>query len=392
MDKIIASSSHRYRVFFSVLAALALLSVIFVSSSYRANAESAIPSANEHIITIHDDGVDKGFITKKSTLREAFAEQHIRVDAKDLIEPGIDSKLVASSYQVNIYRARLVAVRDGKVETKVITAYRTVGQIAGQAGVTLHNEDIAKLSPPADPIADGAAEIMTITRATPFSFNFYGKVEQAYTQGKTVGDMLKGKNITMGPKDGVSPAASTPITADMTVRIWRDGVQTVTQNEDMAFDTKTIQDADQPVGYKLVQVPGTNGQKTVTYEVNMQNGVEVSRKEINSVVVTQPVQQVVVVGAKNNYSGSMQDWLNGLRTCETHGNYQTNTGNGYYGAYQFSASTWNSLNTGYARADLAPAAVQDAAIIANTKRTAGLRTQNPGCYAKMGLSNYPPAA
>jgi len=48
-----------------------------------------------------------------------------------------------------------------------------------------------------------------------------------------------------------------------------------------------------------------------------------------------------------------------LRNCETHGNYTTNTGNGYYGAYQFSYSTWNSMNTGYAYAHEAPPEVQD---------------------------------
>lgn len=30
-----------------------------------------------------------------------------------------------------------------------------------------------------------------------------------------------------------------------------------------------------------------------------------------------------------------------LRACESGGNYSINTGNGYYGAYQFSISTWN---------------------------------------------------
>lgn len=48
-----------------------------------------------------------------------------------------------------------------------------------------------------------------------------------------------------------------------------------------------------------------------------------------------------------------------LRDCEAHGNYQINTGNGYYGAYQFSQSTWNSMNTGYAFAHEAPPEVQD---------------------------------
>lgn len=32
-----------------------------------------------------------------------------------------------------------------------------------------------------------------------------------------------------------------------------------------------------------------------------------------------------------------------LRECESGGNYAADSGNGYYGAYQFSLSTWQSL-------------------------------------------------
>lgn len=36
-----------------------------------------------------------------------------------------------------------------------------------------------------------------------------------------------------------------------------------------------------------------------------------------------------------------------LRACESGGNYTINTGNGYYGAYQFSLPTWNSVASSY---------------------------------------------
>jgi hypothetical protein len=88
---------------------------------------------------------------------------------------------------------------------------------------------------------------------------------------------------------------------------------------------------------------------------------------------------------------SLSTWLYKLRMCESHGNYQTNTGNGYYGAYQFSTSTWNSWNTGYPRADLAPPEVQDLTIVKNTIRAGGIASQNPGCYRSTGISNLPPA-
>ena len=36
-------------------------------------------------------------------------------------------------------------------------------------------------------------------------------------------------------------------------------------------------------------------------------------------------------------------YLAGLRECESGGDYSTNTGNGFYGAYQFTLSTWASV-------------------------------------------------
>jgi hypothetical protein len=48
-----------------------------------------------------------------------------------------------------------------------------------------------------------------------------------------------------------------------------------------------------------------------------------------------------------------------IRQHESGGNYATNTGNGYYGAYQFSLSTWRSLG-GVGLPSDAPPAVQDA--------------------------------
>ncbi|HLG92744.1 MAG TPA: transglycosylase family protein [Acidimicrobiales bacterium] len=49
-----------------------------------------------------------------------------------------------------------------------------------------------------------------------------------------------------------------------------------------------------------------------------------------------------------------------IRQCESGGNYSTNTGNGYYGAYQFSLSTWRSLGYSGLPSD-APPSVQDQA-------------------------------
>ncbi|OWY63404.1 hypothetical protein B7486_53320 [cyanobacterium TDX16] len=48
-----------------------------------------------------------------------------------------------------------------------------------------------------------------------------------------------------------------------------------------------------------------------------------------------------------------------LRRCESGGNYQTNTGNGFYGAYQFDLQTWQSVGGSGLPSD-APPEEQDA--------------------------------
>lgn len=72
-----------------------------------------------------------------------------------------------------------------------------------------------------------------------------------------------------------------------------------------------------------------------------------------------------------------------LRNCESGGNYSINTGNGYYGAYQFSAPTWRSMGTDYAYAHEAPYWVQDDAAKRLQERAGW--GQWPACTRKLGL-------
>jgi hypothetical protein len=74
-----------------------------------------------------------------------------------------------------------------------------------------------------------------------------------------------------------------------------------------------------------------------------------------------------------------------LAQCESGGNWSINTGNGYYGGLQFSASTWQAFGGGaYAsRADLASREQQ----IATAEKTLAVQGWGawPACSAKLGL-------
>ena len=352
-------------------------------------AESHQISPGERVLTVHDGTQKRGFYTKASTLRQALHEAGVRLDVNDRTEPELNTVLEASSYEVNIYRARPVVIRDGAADTTVMTAYRTGRQIAQQVGLTVHDEDVTSLVPSRDIIADGAAEVMTIKRATPFTLIFYGKKIEAYTMEKTVAAMLQSKKITLGKDDTLSVAARTPIAAGMTVELWRNGKQTVTTEEDVDFKTEQVKDADRKLGQKEVKTPGKKGKKAVTYEVIMKNGREESRRQVHSVVVQEPVTQVEIIGTKRDeanvnttFSGDFAGALAKLRSCE--GSYTSNTGNGYYGAYQFDIRTWGGYG-GYTRASDAPAAVQDQKAWETYQRR-GWQPW-PTCKNKMGLQD-----
>lgn len=72
-----------------------------------------------------------------------------------------------------------------------------------------------------------------------------------------------------------------------------------------------------------------------------------------------------------------------LRNCESGGDYGINSGNGFYGAYQFSLGTWRAMGTGYDYPHEAPYWVQDAAA-QNLQARAGWG-QWPACSRQLGL-------
>jgi len=311
MNSLIRKSATPFGALVIAVIFLIAMAVIAISSVTHAD-NGAIPQRGR-LITIHDGDTEKVILSQASAIGDAIKEAGITIDSKDMVEPAVTEKLVASDYQVNIYRARPVIIVDGNIRQKIITPHQTAEQIATDAGITLHPEDKTTIDR-VDNLADGAGLQLTIDRATPITFVLYGKTTTVRTHAATVGDMLKEKGINLAADDVLSVSIAQPIVSGETVELWRNGKQTVNVDEDIPFDTQQIQNADQSVGYKLVQTVGVVGKKTTTYEVEMKNGVEISRIAIQSVVITQPIQQIEVVGTKPNIvpytgGGTKTEWL-----------------------------------------------------------------------------------
>ena len=86
--------------------------------------------------------------------------------------------------------------------------------------------------------------------------------------------------------------------------------------------------------------------------------------------------------AASGYAPASGDWAH-LRQCESGGNYSENSGNGYYGAYQFSLETWQGLGYSGLPSDAAPAVQDQAAQQLQARSGWG---QWPSCSRQLGLS------
>jgi hypothetical protein len=82
-----------------------------------------------------------------------------------------------------------------------------------------------------------------------------------------------------------------------------------------------------------------------------------------------------------SYVSSSGNWA-ALRECESGDDYSENSGNGYYGAYQFSEQTWQGLGYSGLPSDAAPSVQDQAAQQLQAQSGWG---QWPACSAELGL-------
>lgn len=260
-----------------------------------------LKESDSNIVIIDHDKKRQTVPTRAKTVGELLQKVNITLHTGDVVEPSKDTEIVGDNFRVNVYRAVPVTVIDGDKKTFAYSAASTPRSIVKQAGVQVYPEDELQLLPTDNFLTDSSiGERVVINRATPINVNLYGTPLAVRTHAKTVGDLLKEKNITLREGDTVQPTAKTPLVANTQVFVIHKGKQIVNQEQDIAMPTETVEDDTLSFGTTAVRQVGTPGKKVITYEVELQNGVEVSRRAIQEIVSVQPVKQVIAKGTYSN--------------------------------------------------------------------------------------------
>lgn len=342
-----------------------------------------------YVVIISHDGGEQTVPSREPTVGTLLAKLHITLNQGDVVEPSLPTHINQDKFRINIYRALPVSIVDNGKRTFTFSAATTPRAIATQAGLKPYPEDLLTVTPTNNFLHQAAiGETVNIKRSVPISLILYGTPVVTRSHSDTVGDMLKEKHIVLQKGDTVQPSVHAAIKPNQQIFILHKGSKIVTATQETPAPVHTINDPSLTVGTSAVRQQGSPGIILITYQVNVKTG---AKKKLQAVRLQPPVTEIIARGtAPVPQSSNLSAWLLKLRDCESGGNYGEDTGNGYYGAYQFSLGTWQSL--GYSGLpSSAPPSVQDRAIISNTNRSGGgLASQNPGCYYSTGISAFPP--
>ncbi|NMB87154.1 MAG: DUF348 domain-containing protein [Chloroflexi bacterium] len=121
------------------------------------------------------------------------------------------------------------------------------------------------------------------------------------TPGSTVSMALEQAGVNITNLDKVDPPAFTAITAPANIRVTR--VQEVfeVKEDTIPFTRQTVRNESLPEGETLLIQPGQNGVQQITYRRLMEDGIEVSNTVFKTVVLTEAMPEIVMVGVQTPF-------------------------------------------------------------------------------------------
>ena len=274
-----------------------LLGFVIVGAALLGGSGKTLRPSDAHVVFLFDKGDRIVVDTKAATVGDMINKLPLSLIAEDVVEPSLDTPIPEDNFRVNIYRARPVTVIDNGNKTVTLTAQKSPRVVAQNAGLSLQSEDRASFVPGS--LSEGIiGEKVVVARATPIALNLYGAQLTAYTQAKTVKELLQEKQIELSGGESVQPEENTPITPNLPVFVLRKDAKIVTAEEPVAPPEQIVNDPTLSFGTTVVRQKGAPGKKLLTYILQTDAaGKEVSRQILHEIRLQEPVPQITARGS-----------------------------------------------------------------------------------------------
>jgi len=120
--------------------------------------------------------------------------------------------------------------------------------------------------------------------------------------GSTVTQALQAVGITVGNLDRTEPPTYTVLNNGDTVTLTRVKEVFETEEQIVPFERQVARNESLPEGETRLVQAGVNGKVELTYRIVSENGVEISRSIVKSVILQDAAPEIVMIGAQSSFA------------------------------------------------------------------------------------------
>jgi uncharacterized protein YabE (DUF348 family) len=377
-------------------------------------------ASSHKTVTLDVDGEVSTVETFQGDVADLLAEEGVAVTDRDVVTPGSDGALRDGGMVVVRYGHQVTMQVDGERRTTWVAtldvdqALATLSERAGDVAL-VPSRSGGRVTLP-----------MRLDVDSPVNLVVGGEKQRVADGAANLDELLAERDITVDADDRITVERELPVSPGApTLTVVVKKVETVTERTvtRLPFDTVEAEDPDryEDLG-SYVATEGVVGKRVTSWDVTRVDGKIVDRDKLSTEVERKPVDEVIMYGTKARpepepepelvpepvsapelgsepqepelepepapepepepeYVASGDVWA-ALAECESGGDPTINTGNGYYGLYQFSLPTWQAMG--------GSGLPSDASAAEQTMRAQALQQQSgwgqwPACAASLGL-------
>ncbi|HZC25525.1 MAG TPA: ubiquitin-like domain-containing protein [Actinopolymorphaceae bacterium] len=316
----------------------AVLGAVAVSGTAYATFDKAV--------TVSVDGRARTVHTFGSSVADVLQAGSIPVGSRDVVAPGVSAKIRDGSRIAVRYARPLTVVLDGRKQTHWVTALN-VGEAFNQLGLRYTG---ARLSTSRSAGIGRKGLDIDVRTLKKLVIKHDGTQTAVSAPVLTVADALTAAKVRIDGDDRVRPGLSGFVDNGVTIVINRVSTRTRSVTVSLPYKTVRKHDSSMYTDESKVERAGHHGSETRVMKIIFVDGKRTQTKVLSRRAVSTPVDRILVVGTKARPSGGGSvgggaDGLNwaALAECESGGNPRAVNPSGYYGLYQFSLSTWQSV-------------------------------------------------
>ncbi len=313
-------------------------------------------SAMDKTVSIVVDGKTEKVTTLASSVAGALAAAGISPNSHDTLAPDVNATISDGS-TIILDRGRLLTVTVDGQQRQVWTTARTVDEALAQMGTSTSDLALSANRSRSIPVEGLSLSAFTLHRVSVSVAG--GSATSSMTAARTVGELLAAQKVTVGARDIVKPARTTPLSDGLVITVDRIAVTSTSTTVPLSQPPAiSVNDAALAKGTSKVVQQGKPGTALITYTVRNVNGRQVGKTETGRRTVLAPVGQITHVGTKTSFTYVGEEvftndtsfgvnW-DGLANCEsTHNpkavNANPSAGLPTYGLFQFDEPTWASV-------------------------------------------------